>query len=92
MPLVNNTNRDRVFEFSDALVINASHVRLQDIRVNYLFDHHVSRNLKIKNLSIYGYIDNIGMLWRSNSFKLDPDYLTDIPAQTTYSFGIKLGI
>lgn len=89
MPQTSNTSRDQVFAYSDALVMDASHIRLQDLRINYIIKNKFSDKLKIKNILIYSYINNLGMLWSANKFKLDPDYLDTIPLQTTYSFGVK---
>ncbi|WP_026765144.1 SusC/RagA family TonB-linked outer membrane protein [Sediminibacterium salmoneum] len=88
-----NIPRANFYNASSELVERADHIRLQDIRVSYRLD---TRNSKITQLEIYGYINNVGILWKVNKKGLDPDandnsFASDnIPPMRSYTIGLKL--
>lgn len=91
-----NDNRDFFYTFSRSLVDNGDHIRLQDISLSYDLTKSLWRNSPFINLSIYGYINNVGILWRANHDGLDPDVyslagggMTSLPLPRTYSIGLK---
>ncbi|WP_449048388.1 SusC/RagA family TonB-linked outer membrane protein [Parapedobacter sp.] len=89
MPEVNNTNRNNFYMYSDKLVGRGDHIRLQDVQLGYNFGS-IGRNLwKIQSMQIYGYANNLGTLWVSNRWGIDPDYETG-PPPTTYAIGFRL--
>lgn len=80
-------NRSDFYQFSEAAVSKGDHVRLQDIRLGYSFEG--CKMIKwAKALEVYGYINNIGILWRSNKYGIDPDSM-DMPQVMSVSFGVK---
>lgn len=87
----NDNQRDELFANSEALVEKGDHIRLQDIQVSYSFPSHNHKS-PFSNLKIYGYVNNIGILWRANKLGLDPDYVGNgyysIPAPRSYSLGV----
>lgn len=82
-----NIYRDNLYTYSSALVADASHIRLQDLRLGYRI--HKMRYLPFSNLNVFAYINNIGILWRANKYHIDPDYPAGIPAVRTIAFGLK---
>lgn len=86
-----NSSRGTFFQYSEELVEKADHIRLQDIRLAYNFsDKNLERAL-FKNISIFLYAKNIGIIWRANRQDLDPDYGTSaIPQPFSTSFGLNL--
>ena len=88
-PPVDN-NREMFFANSSALVENGDHVRLQDISLSYSFPSKTLKSLGIKDLQVYSYFNNIGIIWRANKLKLDPDlYRDNLPLPFAMSIGIK---
>ncbi|SIO14162.1 SusC/RagA family TonB-linked outer membrane protein [Chitinophaga niabensis] len=83
----NDLSRDDFYGSSQILIASGSHVRLQDIQVDYSF---ILRDAGARsyNCSIYVYASNLGVVWRSNKKDLDPDNLS-IAAQRLFSFGFK---
>lgn len=83
--------RDQFYNGSTILVDKGDHFRLQDIQVGY---NIVCKNstLPFTNIRLYGYASNIGIIWRANQHKLDPDYVGNsaytIPNPRSYSIGI----
>ena len=80
---------------SESLVENGSHIRLQDINVAYDLTKTLWKRSPFTALSIYGYINNVGILWRANHSGLDPDVFsstgfTSLPSPRTFSIGLKM--
>jgi TonB-linked SusC/RagA family outer membrane protein len=85
-----DNNRETFYQFSSVLVDKADHIRLQDISISYDFNRARLLKTPFSTLQLYGYVNNIGILWRANKDKLDPDlYTGNLPIPRTYSFGIK---
>ncbi|MGN7706827.1 SusC/RagA family TonB-linked outer membrane protein [Chryseobacterium sp. 22543] len=87
-----DSRRDQFYDDSEILVEKGDHIRLQDIQLAYTFPRS-NHKLPFTNLRIYGYANNIGILWRANKLGLDPDYTGKggyaIPNPRSYSLGIK---
>lgn len=85
------SSRDWVYLNSDLLVEKGDHIRFQDINLSYEFSSQKYRKLPFNSLKVYGYINNIGIIWRANKHKIDPDYIyQSYPATRTYSLGINV--
>jgi len=87
-------NRDYFYAYSQTLVDNGDNIRLQDITLNYDLTKSLWKNSPFINLTIYSYINNVGILWRANHDGLDPDIysngaMTNLPLPRTYSIGLK---
>lgn len=91
-----NTNRNTFYQNSDALVTKGDHIRLQDVGLSYDLNKRLISKLPFSSFQIYSYINNVGILWRKNRDKIDPD-ISDYslagynvyPNTTTYSVGIR---
>jgi hypothetical protein len=68
-----NNNRNEFYRMSSVLVEDASHARLQDVRVSYDVAPQLLQKLAIKSLRLYTYFSNVGILWRANKAGIDPD-------------------
>jgi TonB-linked SusC/RagA family outer membrane protein len=89
-----DTNRDAFYQYSSALIDRGDHIRLQDIRLSYELDKSKIKGLPFSHLSVYSYINNLGIIWRANRDHLDPDLvmgssLSSYPLPRTYALGIK---
>ncbi|MFA5848691.1 MAG: SusC/RagA family TonB-linked outer membrane protein [Bacteroidales bacterium] len=86
-----SSTRDVVYMYSDVLVEKGDHIRFQDINFSYDLNRSRYNWLPVNKASIYGYINNIGIIWRANKDKLDPDYAThSYPAPRSFAIGIKV--
>lgn len=73
-------NRDVFYSGSEVLVERGDHVRLKDINISY----------QLRKTRIYGMIDNLGIMWRANHSRLDPDFFNGgIPPATSFLIGFK---
>jgi len=82
------------YSFSNINVKDASHVRLNDILINYFFEAKQLRKFPINNLDIYFNANNIGILWRANKDGVDPDYVPTsyslfVPPNRFFALGLK---
>ncbi len=90
MPEVLNTSRDSFYQFSSVLVEKGDHVRLQDIRLSYTLGRTVFPNLPFQNMELYGYANNLGIIWQASNIDLDPDYPNTRPLRSV-AFGLRIG-
>jgi hypothetical protein len=85
-------NRDIFYNQSEVLVEKGDHIRLQDVSISYEMTKATIKGLPFRSLQIYSYINNIGIIWRANDKKLDPDlYGLSLPIPRTIAFGIRAG-
>ncbi|RKE52301.1 SusC/RagA family TonB-linked outer membrane protein [Sphingobacterium detergens] len=72
-------------------VSKGDHIRLQDIRLSYVFPKHARLFSGIRNMSINAYARNLGILWKSNKQGIDPDYVeSDYIAPRTFALGLQV--
>lgn len=79
-----NDNRDLFYQNSEINVIKGDHIRFQEINLSYTIRN---RNWIIKNPRVYANVNNLGIIWRANKLKIDPE-ASDYPQPRTYSFGL----
>ncbi|MFD2037548.1 SusC/RagA family TonB-linked outer membrane protein [Belliella marina] len=89
LPATNNANRQFFHSHSSIRVEKGDHVRLQDIRLSYSFKKERQTWLPFQHAEIYGYANNLGVLWAANGEGLDPDFRT-MPAPRSFAFGVRL--
>ncbi len=88
-PLV--TNRDVFYKGSEPLVEKGDHVRLQYITLSYEYAPGIRTDAPFKRIRLFVNASNLGIIWRANAAKLDPDYLdTTIPPSASFSMGCNL--
>lgn len=73
---------DQYYSNSEVLVSKGDHIRLQDINLSYNLDSKTTEKLHLKNLRIFGYVNNVAMIWKANKENLDPDFPTTKPIRT----------
>lgn len=99
IPGVINTNLNSIqrFEYADINVIDASHIRLQLLSLNYSFPASILGNKNaIKSLSIGATATNLGIIWKKTDRAADPEYMFDgsygsMPPVSSYVFRINMG-
>ncbi|MBB6108716.1 TonB-linked outer membrane protein, SusC/RagA family [Mucilaginibacter lappiensis] len=69
-----NDAQNGFFQGSSFLVEKADNIRLQDIRLSYNL-RMAKGSPVLKNLQIYAYLNNIGIIWKATKQNIDPDYL-----------------
>ncbi|WP_295664706.1 SusC/RagA family TonB-linked outer membrane protein [uncultured Mucilaginibacter sp.] len=87
-------NREFFYDYSQTLVDNGDHIRMQDITLSYDLAKHLGKRSPFNSLTVYGNINNVGIIWKANHDGLDPDVFsngaeTGLPIPRTYSIGVK---
>lgn len=82
-----NSRREAIYNYSEILIHEADHVRLQDVRLSYTLNKTALKQLPTKQLSFFCYANNLGILWKKNSEGFDPDNL-DIAQTRNISLGL----
>jgi TonB-dependent starch-binding outer membrane protein SusC len=85
----NNSSRDNFYLGSEAIVEKGDHIRLQDVSLSYEFSKLQWKRLPVTKLKLYIYANNLGVLWASNNYNIDPDYQSGFPQPRLISFGLK---
>lgn len=90
-----SSNRDVFYTFSEVLIEKGDHIRLQDISISYQLKERFLKKTPFRDLRIYAYANNLGIIWRANKSNIDPDIsnypdiVSNYPNPKTISFGIK---
>lgn len=85
-----NSARDNFYNYSAALAEKGDNVRLQDVSFSYTLDKAALKGLPVRQLSLYLYANNLGILWKATKTKYDPDYPTAAyPPVRTLALGLK---
>lgn len=88
-----NSSRDQFYSGSSVLVEKGDHIRLQYLNFGYELSQNQYPALPFRSVKLYAAINNLGILWRANRHRLDPDYSfgnTTLQPVTTYSLGVHL--
>jgi TonB-linked SusC/RagA family outer membrane protein len=89
MPAQADPERDLFYLYSQALVEKGDNIRFQNISLSYDLDQTQWKKLPFRHIQIYGFLNNIGLLWKANKVGLDPDYTYLKPTRSA-SLGIKV--
>ena len=81
-------SRDDFYRNSEALVTRADHVRLQYINVGYELNKSQWEQNPFKNIQVYFVANDLGIIWRANKQKIDPDFRI-LPPSTNFSIGVR---
>lgn len=66
----NDTYRNSFYNGAELHIEKGDHIRFKDVRVSYKLDN-VFKTLK--EAEVFGYLSNVGFIWRANKERLDPD-------------------
>ncbi|MGE9313202.1 SusC/RagA family TonB-linked outer membrane protein [Niabella sp. CJ426] len=80
------SNRDIFYMNAEPNVVKGDHIRLH--YANLAYELKLKRN-KAQNIQLYLNAANLGILWRANKFRLDPDALNGYPLQKQYTVGVR---
>jgi TonB-linked SusC/RagA family outer membrane protein len=90
LSLTNQTARDDLYAYSEALVEKADNIRLQDLQLSFSPKGRRNRFLREHPVQFYLYAANLGVIWKRTKSELDPDYPNAaFAAQRTIAGGIR---
>lgn len=86
-----NARRDNFYRNAAINVQRGDHIRLNEVRFQYQYLTKAKNS--IKSLTCYIFIDNMNvLLWKKNSFGLDPENLIGFKRPINYSVGLQLSL
>ncbi|HRP37341.1 MAG TPA: TonB-dependent receptor, partial [Candidatus Dojkabacteria bacterium] len=81
-------SRDLFYMGSETLVRRGDHIRLQYVNFSYEIKSRWLVRAHINNLRLYANLNNIGIIWRKNVERVDPDFSDNaILMSKTFSLG-----
>lgn len=89
MPEGTNAYRGQAYTFSEALIENASSVRLKDIQLSYTLQSSLLTSKGIRSVRINTYAKNLGVIWKAGSSRLDPDARGIYPQPFQLNIGVQ---
>jgi TonB-linked SusC/RagA family outer membrane protein len=81
--------RSMFYKYSQSLVEPAGHIRFQDLWIGYDIKQKNLGKYAFREMQLYAYANNLGILWRANNKDIDPDFVYSIPSRASYSLGVK---
>lgn len=86
-----NQSRDAFYLGSEALVRRGDHLRFQYINLSYNLEEGFLRKVKIESMNLFINSNNLGIIWRRNKEKIDPDFSDNaILLSKTFSIGARI--
>lgn len=88
----NVDGRDLFYTRSSALVQNGGEIRLQYINLTYDILQSMQvrpGKYKLKAFNVYANFANLGLVWRANKERVDPDFLSGITTPVSFTVGIR---
>ncbi|MBB5438503.1 TonB-linked SusC/RagA family outer membrane protein [Pedobacter sp. AK017] len=82
------SNRDQFYQYSEVNIEKGDHIRLQDIKFSYQIPNLKSKLSLVRNILVYGYVNNLGVIWKATNSNFDPDYISELLPRT-YAFGVR---
>lgn len=80
-----------VYSSSEILITTGDHIRLQDANISYSLSGKRLSWVTISNARMYINASNLGILWRANQQRIDPDYYeAEFPAPRTFAIGVQV--
>jgi hypothetical protein len=82
--------REQFYNYSAVLATRGDHIRFEYINLSYTFRPKTIKSTGIpESLRVYITVSQLGILWRANKYRLDPDY-SQIPPSRNYSIGFSV--
>ncbi|MGJ7032561.1 SusC/RagA family TonB-linked outer membrane protein [Niabella hirudinis] len=80
--------RDFFYQNASVNILKADHVRLHYVNLSYTFllNQHTTTPV---SLQVYSNAANLGILWRANKQRLDPDYPNTYAPPKQYTIGLR---
>ncbi|OQP48035.1 hypothetical protein A4H97_29810 [Niastella yeongjuensis] len=81
--------REQFYKYSETLIERGDHIRLQNLQLSYNWGNKGLSALKLTRLEMGITANNLGIIWRANTKKLDPDVVAGmppVPRSMTFSF------
>jgi TonB-linked SusC/RagA family outer membrane protein len=87
-----DANRDMFYANSEAHIRKGDNIRIRFINLSYSLDSRLIRKLHLSGMHFYANASNLGIIWRANKDKIDPDNYGQFTIQPSrqIAFGLKV--
>jgi TonB-dependent starch-binding outer membrane protein SusC len=87
----NDANRDMFYTNSEVLIRKGDNVRIRFINLSYNLNNSLTKRLLLSGIQLYANLSNLGIIWRANKERIDPDYYGQFTLQPSrqIAFGLK---
>lgn len=89
IPQTVDQNRDLFYNYSEALIARADHIRFQNIQLSFYLEGNLLKRLGLRMGNLYCNASNLGIIWRANKYNIDPDKLSGYPQPAIFTIGFK---
>ncbi|SEO05271.1 TonB-dependent outer membrane receptor, SusC/RagA subfamily, signature region [bacterium A37T11] len=79
LDIKNDATRDKFYQYASIHVLPGDHLRLDNLKVGYA----------CKQVEVYTYINQLGLLWKANKAGIDPFYNNQPADSRCYTLGLK---
>ncbi|WP_400260885.1 SusC/RagA family TonB-linked outer membrane protein [Sphingobacterium sp. SG20118] len=84
-----NNNREVFYSHAEVHVQRGDHIRLQDVQASYRIK---SKGISwLREMKVFAYANNLGLLWKASDTVLDPDYIWGTPPPFSLALGLNIG-
>lgn len=84
-----SNQRDDFYTYSQVLIEKGDNIRLQDINLTYTLNKKDWPALPFRQMQIYGYVRNLGIIWKASGKVPDPEYRVN-KVLRSYSLGLRV--
>ncbi|MCH5597951.1 TonB-dependent receptor [Niabella ginsengisoli] len=81
--------RENFYRYSKVNTARADNIRLHYINLSFDFNSLTKNFKRTSSLQLYANASNLGLIWRANQFKADPDYSNTFAPQAQYTIGLR---
>ena len=85
------SKRDQFYTQADIQVRKAGFIRFRYINLSYSLPSAIIKKWKRRETEVFGNLANLGLIWRANKEKLDPEY-PELSPPLTMSVGIRMSL
>jgi TonB-linked SusC/RagA family outer membrane protein len=83
-----NAQRDAFYSIAEINVVKGDHIRFQYVNLSYSFQQALLKN-SFEQLQLYANVSNLGILWRANNYKIDPDIPSGPSVPKSFAIGLR---
>jgi TonB-linked SusC/RagA family outer membrane protein len=82
-----NSNRDSFYGSAEINILKGDHIRFHYLNLSYTIPK--DKKQAFEQLQFYFNASNLGIIWRANNEKIDPDYPQGMPVPRSFAMGLR---
>jgi TonB-linked SusC/RagA family outer membrane protein len=85
-----SSTRENFFSNSEAMILKADNVRLEDVNIGYEIKKKQWHKLPFESIRFYAYLSNLGVVWKANKEGIDPFNIYNPNPGKSFSLGLNV--